>query len=91
MGERNLRGSQLIRYIEASDFKEANRQFGLWIKARGKVQDGLVIRRRCEAALFRGELIIRGQKIDRSQCAPLNLNGSPEEPIDIYTGLADKD
>lgn len=84
VGERHLKGSQLLQYVDSGNFREANRQFGLWIKAGGEVQNGLIIRRRCEAALFRSELYSKGRILDRSQCAPLELSGPEGEPLEVY-------
>lgn len=48
-----LRGSTLLRKLNALDYEGAATQFGAWVKAGGKTLPGLVSRRADEAALFR--------------------------------------
>ena len=55
LGGRALCESTLLRRVNAGDFDGAAEQFGMWCHAGGKVQPGLVKRRRAEAEMFRGE------------------------------------
>jgi lysozyme len=49
-----LRGSTLLKMVNAGDFAGAAGQFGRWVNAGGKPLPGLVKRRAAEAALFAG-------------------------------------
>jgi lysozyme len=51
-GRGNFANSTLLRKVNASDFVGAAAQFALWVHAGGEVIDGLVRRRKAEAALF---------------------------------------
>jgi lysozyme len=53
VGAGALRGSTLVRKLNAGDYAGAADAFGMWTKAGGKVVAGLVRRRSEEAALFR--------------------------------------
>ncbi len=48
-----LRGSTLLKRLNAGDREAAAKQFSVWVKAGGKTLAGLVARRADEAALFR--------------------------------------
>jgi lysozyme len=52
VGVNALRGSTLLRLVNAGYFSGAAAQFGLWTHAAGQVLPGLVRRRTAEAALF---------------------------------------
>ena len=52
LGEQRLLSSTLLRYVNAGNFAGAANQFGMWVHAGGKVQPGLVNRRRAEAEMF---------------------------------------
>lgn len=52
LGPRRLLSSTLLRYVNAGNMHGAATQFGMWVHAGGKVQPGLVARRRAEAELF---------------------------------------
>lgn len=49
-----LKGSTLVRKVNAGDYEGAAIEFGRWNKAAGKVLAGLTKRRAAESALFRG-------------------------------------
>jgi lysozyme len=51
-GRQNLRVSTLLRKHNAGDYKGAQKEFGKWVTAAGKVLQGLVNRRAAEAALY---------------------------------------
>lgn len=53
-GVRAFTTSSLLRCLNNGQFAEAAAQFGLWVRAGGKVVPGLVKRRAAEAALFSG-------------------------------------
>jgi lysozyme len=52
IGPGNFAKSTLVKKVNASDWRGAAEQFGVWNKAGGKVLAGLVRRRSAEAALF---------------------------------------
>lgn len=52
-GLANLESSTLLKKVNASDFDGAAQEFGKWTKAAGKVLNGLVVRRKREAELFK--------------------------------------
>ena len=47
-----LRGSSVLKAVNARDFAEVPRCLNLWVKARGRTLPGLVKRRAVEGALF---------------------------------------
>lgn len=51
-GIANLKTSTLLKKVNANDFVGASQEFGKWTKSNGKVLNGLVTRRKKEAALF---------------------------------------
>lgn len=51
-GLSNLKGSTLLRLVNAGRFTDAAEQFGRWNKAAGKVMGGLTNRRAAERDLF---------------------------------------
>lgn len=52
VGVGNLRNSTLLRKINTKDYVGAAKEFDKWIYADGKVQPGLVKRRKLERSLF---------------------------------------
>ena len=54
VGRGNFRSSSLLRLVNAGEMDKAERQFGLWVHADGRVISGLVRRRAAEARLFAG-------------------------------------
>lgn len=63
--------STLLRKLNAGDYESAAEQFGVWIKAGGKVLPGLVRRREDEEQLFRAGLPTR---------EPIEPDDTPAEP-----------
>lgn len=53
VGLGNLKGSTLLRLLNAGNYAGAAAEFQKWTKAAGKTMPGLVARRAAEAALFR--------------------------------------
>ena len=53
-GTGNLAKSTLLKKVNAKDFDGAAREFGKWNKGAGRVLNGLVRRRACEALVFQG-------------------------------------
>lgn len=87
LGEQNFSNSTLRRMVNLQRKKDAASQFGLWIRAKDKIEQGLVIRRKCEASLYSGllQLNAKGQFV-RSGCGYMGVVGPGEEAIDIYEG-----
>lgn len=52
VGTHALRTSNLLAMVNRSDFEDAAKQFGAWVYAGGKMDHGLVNRRKLEAELF---------------------------------------
>lgn len=52
IGGGNFRRSDVLKYLNAGDYKTAQASFKWWRKAGGKVVKGLVARRAREAAMF---------------------------------------
>lgn len=52
IGGTNWRSSTLLRLLNQGNYAGASEQFGVWIKAKGKVLQGLVDRRKAERNLF---------------------------------------
>lgn len=52
LGETNLANSTLLKKLNKGDYQGTADQFLLWNKAKGKVLDGLTLRRKAERALF---------------------------------------
>jgi len=55
LGGGNLRSSDLLEYLNLGNYSAAANEFERWVYAGGKKLEGLVKRRKAEAALFRGE------------------------------------
>ena len=53
-GSQNLRISTLLKLLNRGDYVGAAAQFGLWVRAEGRVLQGLVTRREAERKLFLG-------------------------------------
>lgn len=51
-GMGNFGSSTLLKKVNAKDFAGAHNEFGKWVRGGGKVLNGLVTRRKREAALF---------------------------------------
>lgn len=87
LGETKFRRSTLLRLINAGELDLASAQFGRWTYAGGVQLNGLVARRGCEAALFRGDLTYGANgQFDRARCVSLGIAEIGGEPIDIYVG-----
>lgn len=56
IGTTALRGSTLLRKLNAGDAAGASAEFPKWVKAAGKILPGLVARRKAERAMFDGEV-----------------------------------
>jgi GH24 family phage-related lysozyme (muramidase) len=55
LGAGALKGSTLLRELNAGHYSAAKSEFGKWVHAGGRTLDGLVRRRAAEAALFGGQ------------------------------------
>lgn len=54
LGQGTFRRSTLLAMVNRRDFDGAADQFGLWVHAGGKVEPGLVARRKAEMDMFMG-------------------------------------
>jgi lysozyme len=54
IGSGAFKNSTVVRVINEGDFDKVPNAFMMWVKAGGKVVQGLVNRRQAEAANFRG-------------------------------------
>lgn len=89
VGAASFAKSTLLRHVNNREFDEAAVQFGRWVKSKDRVLNGLVSRRACEAALFRGVLRLGADKrFHRRDCEALGVAPGVEELIDIDVGEA---
>ncbi|WP_431267892.1 lysozyme [Dankookia sp. P2] len=78
--------SRLLRLVNNGEFEGAEREFMRWVKSNGRVLDGLVTRRSCESAMFRGDVNISSPRFRRQDCGQLGAAPDAEELLDIRTG-----
>ena len=87
VGASNFESSSLLKFVNNGEFDGAALQFGRWVKSKGVVLNGLINRRSCEAALFRGTLSLRSDgRFYRDDCAALGAAPEDENLIDIDAG-----
>jgi spore coat assembly protein SafA len=72
LGAGALKGSTLLRELNAGHYATAQKEFGKWVHAGGQRLEGLVRRRAAEAALFGGQA--------PTGTAPTQPGGSPNAP-----------
>jgi lysozyme len=73
-GEGNFARSSLLRKVNAKDFDGAADEFGKWVNGGGKPLNGLIRRRKAEAALFRDgahETVRTTYRIERQDPEPM--------------------
>lgn len=79
--------STMLKLINVNEKQAASREFRRWVSAQKVVLNGLIARRGCEAALFRGELTLpKNGKFDPKVCASLGVAPSIGDVIDIDIG-----
>lgn len=80
LGPGNLNKSTLLKKLNAGNYDGAANEFGKWVKAGGKTLNGLVRRRKAEAALFRSPV--------SSTTKPTNTSPEPSvaESTPVSTG-----
>ena len=87
VGKTNFQGSTLLKILNFGDYRKAANQLPRWVVSHGKVMNGLIERRACEAAMFRGDLALdRQRRFHRSACAALGAAPSVGPLIDIDKG-----
>lgn len=87
VGGTNFSKSTLLSLLNEGAYDAASEEFPRWVKASGILLPGLVARRACEQALFRGDLeIIEGEEFDRANCQSLGIAVSTQTLIDIQVG-----
>ena len=89
LGEGNFRKSTLLRLLNGGRYDAASNEFPRWVRAGGRVLNGLVIRRACERTLFLGRLRPGADgEFSRDACETLGIAPSGTEllDIDVITG-----
>lgn len=87
VGETNFRKSTLLKLINIGDIDAAATQFGRWIKSNNTIFAGLVQRRACEEALFRGDLRLgENNEFSRKSCAFRGITSTAGPLIDVNIG-----
>jgi lysozyme len=87
VGEGNFKNSHLRMLVQSGQSRLAIREFGRWVSAGNKVQQGLVARRKCEASLFAGQLSLADSgKFERSKCVSLGIGTNIGTVVDIDRG-----
>ncbi len=89
VGVTNFSRSTLLKTLNNQEFDVAGRELRKWTRANGKILKGLVVRRNCEASLFKGEKLTRTKNglIDLDACG-VSVGGATDstETIDVITG-----
>lgn len=79
--------STLLSLLNEGAHDLAAKQLARWVKAGGKVQNGLVARRACEYALFSGHIdSLPEQGFDRTLCDARGIASTTEDLIDVEVG-----
>jgi lysozyme len=87
VGVGNFASSTMLRHLRHGEDDAAARQFSRWVSSRGRVLNGLIARRACEAALFKGLLRHRSNGLFyREDCSGLGAAPSSSTIIDIGRG-----
>jgi lysozyme len=87
VGSQHFATSTMRRYINNSEFDSVPKEFSKWIKSGGKIYNGLIARRACEASLFNGNLAYGpDHKFHREDCESIGAAPSAESLIDIDVG-----
>lgn len=86
IGETNFADSTLRMLLNEKKPDLAAREFARWVKSNGKTYEGLIRRRRCEAALFVGSLELKSGKFDAAACLAFGAAPPPGSLLDIETG-----
>jgi lysozyme len=87
VGGGNFSTSKILKYINNNENDGAAREFPKWIKSKGQILEGLVIRRACETSLFKAQLGYgEDHKFHRDDCGSLGAAPSTESLIDITIG-----
>lgn len=86
LGKENFAFSHLLQFVNKGKDKLATKEFGRWIKSKGKILQGLIDRRKCSATLFRGDLKLDSKgTFSRKSCVALGI-ASGLEPVDMFVG-----
>lgn len=93
VGAGNFGSSTMLKHLNDTKLEGAvrvqlaAREFPKWIKAGGKVYNGLIARRNCEVALFTGQDVSNAVGVfSRNTCDSLGASPSTSEIIDIWEG-----
>jgi lysozyme len=86
IGGGNFSTSRMLKYLNNGD-DGALKEFPKWIKSKGQVLEGLIIRRACEASLFKAQLSYGlDHKFHRDDCGSLGAAPGSETLIDVTIG-----
>lgn len=87
VGRTRFANSTLLRLVNEGDYDQAAPEFRRWVKAGGRVFQGLVARRACEEALFVGRLHYdQHGRFSRAACVTLGAAPEVGDLIDIERG-----
>jgi lysozyme len=87
IGVERFSSSTLLKYLNNAEYDGAVRELPKWVKSKGRILEGLLVRRSCEAALFKGALkFAADKKFRREDCAYLGAIPPTENLIDIEIG-----
>lgn len=87
VGKENFRSSTMLKLLNEGEYDLVAKQFARWVKAKGEVLPGLVVRRACEEALFRDALVYgKDGKFIRSACVSMGAAPSADTLIDVEVG-----
>jgi len=87
LGADRFADSTLLRLLNGGEYELAAKEMPRWVKGKGKVLPGLVVRRACEQSLFFSSLRYDAKgEIDRDSCTTLGIAQSGGDLIDIEVG-----
>jgi lysozyme len=87
VGKSNFAKSNLLKLLNSGAAEVAANEFGKWVVSNKKVLPGLVARRACEAAMFKGYVTSNADgQFSRASCETLGAAPSSSTLIDVVTG-----
>jgi lysozyme len=85
VGSQSFAGSKMVKFLNNSEYEAALKEFPKWVKSKNQILDGLITRRACESALFKGDLPAN-KAFNRDDCGSLGAAPRVEDLIDIDVG-----
>src|SRR5262249_12763732 len=87
IGGTNFSTSKMLKNINNDENDGAAKKIPKWIKSKRKILEGLIVRRNCEASLFKAQLNYgKDHKFHRDDCGSLGAAPGTELLIDVNTG-----